>query len=108
MTDTTIPADAAGDRAALSRLRLPELQALAAARGISGVSQMRKGDLVDTLSELPGDAGEPVTEQPAEQAEAPVEEAVEAPAEETAPADEPAAAEPAVEEAAPAPEDAPQ
>ena len=108
MTDTTIPADAAGDRAALSRLRLPELQALAAARGISGVSQMRKGDLVDTLSELPGDAGEPVTEQPAEQAEAPGEEAVEAPAEEAAPVDEPAAAEPAVEEAAPASEDAPQ
>ena len=63
MTDTTIPADAAGDRAALSRLRLPELQALAASRGISGVSQMRKGDLVDTLSGLPADADEAVTEQ---------------------------------------------
>ncbi len=111
MTDTTIPADAAGDRAALSRLRLPELQALAVARGISGVSQMRKGDLVDTLSELPP-ADEAVSEQPApesaadtapaEPAEAPAEEAPaeEAPAQE-APADEaPAAADaPAAEEA---------
>ncbi len=128
MTDTTIPADAAGDRAALSRLRLPELQALAAARGISGVSQMRKGDLVDTLSGLPADADEAVTEQlapeqaspegedaPVEEApvaeataesaaseDAPVEEApVEAPAEEAPAAEAPAEA--PVEEA-PAPE----
>ena len=63
MTDTTTPTDAVGDRAALSRLRLPELQALASARGISGVSQMRKGALVDTLSELPAADGEAVTEQ---------------------------------------------
>ena len=86
MTDTTIPADAAGNRAALSRLRLPELQALAAARGITGVSQMRKGDLVDTLSELPG-SDEAVTEQvdvPVEEApaeEQPAAEQSEAPAE---------------------------
>ncbi|RQP11518.1 MAG: transcription termination factor Rho [Microbacteriaceae bacterium] len=123
-----MPADAAGDRAALSRLRLPELQALAAARGISGVSQMRKGDLVDTLSGLPADADEAVTEQlapeqaspegedaPVEEApvaeataesaaseDAPVEEApVEAPAEEAPAAEAPAEA--PVEEA-PAPE----
>jgi len=63
VTDTTTPTDAVGDRAALSRLRLPELQALASARGISGVSQMRKGALVDTLSELPAADGEAVTEQ---------------------------------------------
>ncbi|MFT4029011.1 MAG: transcription termination factor Rho [Protaetiibacter sp.] len=74
MTDTTTPTDAVGDRAALSRLRLPELQALAAARGVTGVSQMRKGDLVDNLSELPR-SDESVTEQ------------VDAPAEAVAPAE---------------------
>ena len=96
MTDTTTPTDAVGDRAALSRLRLPELQALASARGISGVSQMRKGDLVDTLSELPGTPDE-VTEQ----ADAPVEPSTEeAPAD--APAEEAASDEAAEAEQAPA------
>ncbi|MEO6533442.1 MAG: transcription termination factor Rho [Pseudolysinimonas sp.] len=37
-------------RADLSRLKLPELQALAAERGIAGASKLRKGDLVDALS----------------------------------------------------------
>ncbi len=95
MTDTTIPADAAGDRAALSRLRLPELQALAAARGISGVSQMRKGDLVDTLSGLPADADEAVTEQVAPEQSAPA--AEETPAEETPAVEAPAVEAPAEE-----------
>jgi len=96
VTDTTTPTDAVGDRAALSRLRLPELQALASARGISGVSQMRKGDLVDTLSELPGTPDE-VTEQ----ADAPVEPSTEeAPAD--APAEEAASDEAAEAEQAPA------
>ncbi|WP_262406239.1 transcription termination factor Rho [Protaetiibacter sp. SSC-01] len=112
MTDTTIPANPAGDRAALSRLRLAELQALAAARGISGVSQMRKGDLVDTLSGLPADADEAVTEQVApeqsspEGEDAPVEETPveetpveETPAEET-PAESAAAEDAPIEEAA--------
>ncbi|AYF98783.1 transcription termination factor Rho [Protaetiibacter intestinalis] len=110
MTDTTIPADGAGNRAALSRLRLAELQALAAARGITGVSQMRKGDLVTTLSDLSETEGAPVEDAPAE---APVEEtpapeegatseeaapAEEAPvSEEQAPVEEPAAEEPAAE-----------
>ncbi|MCS0500687.1 transcription termination factor Rho [Protaetiibacter sp. 10F1B-8-1] len=110
MTDTTTPADVVGDRAALSRLRLPELQALAAARGISGVSSMRKGDLVDTLSELPGadDAVTAQVEAPAEEqpGEQPAEEqpaaqeateapAAEAPAEQAAPEEQPAAEAPA-------------
>ncbi len=109
MTDTTIPTDAVGDRAALSRLRLPELQALASARGISGVSQMRKGDLVETLSELPAEVTEqaeaPAAELPADApveapaadeqpAEAPAEQPTEAPAEDAQPAaEQPAAAE---------------
>ncbi|GAA2082869.1 hypothetical protein GCM10009840_19080 [Pseudolysinimonas kribbensis] len=42
MTDT---------RAELTRMRLSELQALAAERGLVGASQLRKGELVDTLVE---------------------------------------------------------
>ena len=37
-------------RADLSRLKLPELQALAAERGIAGASKLRKGELVDALT----------------------------------------------------------
>jgi len=37
-------------RADLSRLKLPELQALAAERGLAGASKLRKGELVDALS----------------------------------------------------------
>ena len=50
MTDVNTHAPSAGSRADLSALRLPELQALAAERGISGASKLRKGDLVDALS----------------------------------------------------------
>jgi transcription termination factor Rho len=46
-------------RADLSRLKLPELQALAAERGIAGASKLRKGDLVDALS-VDGAAAGPV------------------------------------------------
>jgi transcription termination factor Rho len=62
VNDATTPETLVGDRAALSRLRLPELQALAAQHGLSGVSQMRKGDLVTALSELT-DGASPATEQ---------------------------------------------
>src|SRR5690606_38657981 len=100
VTDTTLPTDAVGDRAALSRLRLPELQALAAARGISGVSQMRKGALVDTLSDLPAadgvtEQGEPAAEQPAAEQPAP-----EQPAEAQPAAEQPAEGQPAAEDGA--------
>jgi transcription termination factor Rho len=50
----TEPANAADARAELSRLRLPELQALAAERGIEGANKLRKGELVDTLSDTAG------------------------------------------------------
>ncbi|MEO8095203.1 MAG: transcription termination factor Rho [Pseudolysinimonas sp.] len=55
MTDTRIE---------LSRLRLPELQALAAERGIEGAAKLRKGELVDTLAENEGrtSVAEPVVE----------------------------------------------
>jgi transcription termination factor Rho len=74
---------AAGDRAALSRLKLPELQALAAERGIVGAAKLRKGELVDSLSDGP-EAEAPVTEAPVTAAPA-----ADAPASD-APADPPA------------------
>jgi transcription termination factor Rho len=43
----------AADRAALGRLKLSELQALAAERGIAGVAKLRKGELVESLTENP-------------------------------------------------------
>jgi transcription termination factor Rho len=43
----------AADRAALGRLKLSELQALAAERGIAGAAKLRKGELVDSLTENP-------------------------------------------------------
>ncbi|GHF07081.1 transcription termination factor Rho [Pseudolysinimonas yzui] len=73
MTDVDTAAIVAADRAALSRLKLPELQALAAERGIAGAAKLRKGELVDSLSDTP--------ETEAPQAEAPAADApVEAPA----------------------------
>ncbi|MFC5501180.1 transcription termination factor Rho [Lysinimonas soli] len=60
MTDVDAPVSA-GARADLSRLKLAELQALAAERGIPGASKLRKGELVDTLS---ADSGAPETGTP--------------------------------------------
>lgn len=62
MTDVDTAATAP-DRAALSRLKLSELQSLAAERGIAGAAKLRKGELVDSLS------GTPETDAP--QADAP-------------------------------------
>jgi transcription termination factor Rho len=76
---------AAGDRSALSRLKLPELQALAAERGIVGAAKFRKGELVDSLSSTPE------TESPVADAEAPAEAPdAEAPAAEAPVVDAPA------------------
>ena len=111
MNDATTPATIVGDRAALSRLRLPELQALAAQYGLVGVSQMRKGDLVNSLSELTdADGGAPETTEvdaPAAEAAGTAETALaeEAPVEQ-APVEE-AAAEAAPADAAPAEDAAP-
>ncbi len=46
MTDTTVAADAG---AALSAMKLPQLQALASELGVSGVAKMKKSDLVDAI-----------------------------------------------------------
>jgi transcription termination factor Rho len=50
VTDVDALADAASAPADLSRLKLAELQALAAERGLVGASKLRKGELVDALS----------------------------------------------------------
>jgi transcription termination factor Rho len=73
LTDVDTAAIVVADRAALSRLKLSELQALAAERGIAGAAKLRKGELVDSLSDAP--------ETEAPQAEAPV---TDAPVETTA------------------------
>jgi len=51
VTDVNLRASGAESRAALTALRLPELQALALERGIVGASKLRKGELVDALDE---------------------------------------------------------
>lgn len=104
MTD----ADNVAARAALTRLKLSELMALAVERGIPGAARLRKGELVDSLSSDTAEADAPVSdtdttpeapvEAPAD--DAPVEEApVEEPAAEEAPVEEPAVEDAAAEEA---------
>ncbi|TFB80891.1 transcription termination factor Rho [Terrimesophilobacter mesophilus] len=46
--------------APLASLRLPELQAMAAELGIPGAAKLRKGELVDTISETQSTAAAPV------------------------------------------------
>ncbi|MEZ5190622.1 MAG: transcription termination factor Rho [Schumannella sp.] len=95
MTDT---------RVELSRLKLAELQALAAERGIVGASGLRKGELVDTLAENENDTPVAAPEAAAAEApEAPPAEAPDAPPADAAQAAADAAdAAPAVEAKAPA------
>ena len=52
MTDPNVRATRPDTGVKLAALRLPELQALAAELGISGASKLRKGELVDTISEI--------------------------------------------------------
>ncbi len=76
MTDVNIRVHDADSRTDLSALKLPELQALAAERGISGASKLRKGDLVNALNEFDDNgssATEQVTDAATESANAPVE-----------------------------------
>ncbi len=58
MTDTIEPAvstsGGSARSAGISTLRLPELQALASELGVKGTSKMRKGDLVQAISEARG------------------------------------------------------
>ena len=52
MTDPNVRATGPDTGVTLSGLRLPELQALAADLGISGAAKLRKGELVETISEV--------------------------------------------------------
>ncbi|HAM26943.1 MAG TPA: transcription termination factor Rho, partial [Microbacteriaceae bacterium] len=52
MTDLTVRATRPDSRTNLSSLRLPELHALAAELGMSGASKLRKGELVDAITEI--------------------------------------------------------
>ena len=63
MTDLTVRASGT-DSIALAKLRLPELQALAAELGLSGSSKLRKGELVDAISEIQNTTTAPVADAP--------------------------------------------
>lgn len=101
VTDTIEPAvsTSSGGSArggAISAMRMPELQALAAQLGVTGTSRMRKSDLVDAIqAKTPGG-----TERPARRRAASRDAG--RPAAEQAPAAAPAAAEPAPTTSAPA------
>jgi transcription termination factor Rho len=74
VTDLTVRADRPDSSAALTSLRLAELHALAAELGLSGTSKLRKGDLVDAISEIQNNAdgsSSPAVEQPAAETQAP-------------------------------------
>ncbi|HEX3679489.1 MAG TPA: Rho termination factor N-terminal domain-containing protein, partial [Galbitalea sp.] len=63
MTEVNIGASSTDSRAKLSALRLPELVALANARGIVGAAKLRKGELVDAIS-ADNDENNPNTDAP--------------------------------------------
>ena len=63
MTDLTVRASGT-DSIALAKLRLPELQALAAELGLSGSSKLRKGELVDAITEIQNSSAAPVADGP--------------------------------------------
>lgn len=73
MTDVDIRATGADSRTDLASLTVAELQALAAERGISGASKLRKGDLVNAINENQDAEAGSNDGTPAEGAEAPVE-----------------------------------
>ena len=65
VTDVSIRARGTGTRTELAALTVAELQALASERGIGGASKLRKGELVDAITENQAGEGSP---QPTEQA----------------------------------------
>ncbi len=65
MTDTTVAGPDKG--AALSAMKLPQLQALASELGVSGVKKMRKSDLVEAINNggaVPSKADAPAPDAP--------------------------------------------
>ena len=73
--------------ASLSAMKLPELKALAASRGLKGISQLRKPQLIELLS---NDASAPTTQEVAPREETPASssEAPDVPAQPEAPVDD--------------------
>ncbi|NTV40099.1 MAG: transcription termination factor Rho, partial [Demequinaceae bacterium] len=67
MTDTTV---AASTSAALSAMKLPQLQALASELGVAGVSKLKKSDLVDAINNGGVAKAAPARTAPAEEAPA--------------------------------------
>lgn len=65
MTDVTPGATGAHTRTALNALRVAELQALANELGISGAGKLRKGELVDAITESQAAAASTPAEAPA-------------------------------------------
>ncbi len=57
MTDPIVRASSANVPADLSTLKLAELQQLATQLGVAGVSKLRKGELVDAITQNQADAG---------------------------------------------------
>ena len=78
VTNLTVRA-ARQDPSTLTKLRLPELQALAAELGLSGASKLRKGELVDAITEVQNTLDSPSPEV----AEAPAQASAEAPQDST-------------------------
>ncbi|MCU1515027.1 MAG: transcription termination factor Rho, partial [Microbacteriaceae bacterium] len=64
VTDLTVRATRPDSSPALAKLRLPELHALAAELGLRGASQLRKGELVDAITEIQDNASTPPSSAP--------------------------------------------
>ncbi|QCR43689.1 transcription termination factor Rho [Curtobacterium sp. SGAir0471] len=99
-TQVEIPSD-------LRALRLPELQRIASSLGITGLSKLRKGDLIASIEDKRPVADDAGAEAPAAEQSAPVEQApvAEQPTLAT-PASSPAAQEPGQQQADPEPQQA--
>jgi transcription termination factor Rho len=77
VTDVNLRAPGTETRTDLAGLKVAELQALANALGITGAARLRKGELVQAITEH--QAGEQASTAPAVETPAPVEEAAEQP-----------------------------
>ena len=64
MTDLTVRAAGSDSSDSLATLRMPELLALAAQVGVRGASKLRKGELVDAISEIQDNTTTPATGEP--------------------------------------------
>ena len=64
MTDVNVRANSADPSTPLASMKLPELQARAAALGIGGLSKLRKGDLIAAITAAGGAAAAPAGVSP--------------------------------------------